>query len=153
VRHRGRCAGPYETGKDTKALEPNDAPCYRFGGTHGGTTAPNLVTGCAVYFDAIGDLDYDGTPYRAAIQFVTDASATEFNTSCNTKTGSGCQLPPKGPGRFYPYFTQAMVGGSCVWEFGNMRNGNTFGQDAQYGSVGPGTIGAFVGPVRRNPNC
>ena len=40
-----------------------------------------------------------------------------------------------------------------MWEFGNMPNGNTFGKDAQYGSVGPGTLGAFVGPVMRNPNC
>jgi hypothetical protein len=176
------CAGPYEAGKDTKGLEPNDAPCYRFGDTHGGLAAPNQVTGCAVFLNAIGDLDYDGTPYRAdwpdsvhpgrypspfrqqqpttvggkhypAIQFMTDASATEFNTNCNLNTGSGCVLPPKGPGHFYPYWTQAMVGGSCVWEYGNMRNGNTFGQDAQYGKVGPGTLGAFVGPVQRNPNC
>jgi len=34
-----------------------------------------------------------------------------------------------------------------------MRNGNTFGADAQYGSVGPTTLGAFAGPIRRNPNC
>ena len=34
-----------------------------------------------------------------------------------------------------------------------MTNGNTFGGDAQYGSVGPGTIGAFAGPVRANPGC
>ena len=27
--------------------------------------APNLVTGCDVFFDAIGDLDYDGQPYWA----------------------------------------------------------------------------------------
>ena len=61
------CAGPYEAGKDTAkaGLEPNDAPCYRFGDRHTGLAAPNQVTGCAVYLDAIGDLDYDGTPYRA----------------------------------------------------------------------------------------
>jgi len=35
----------------------------------------------------------------------------------------------------------------------NMRNGNTFGGDAQYGVVGPDTLGAFAGPVRPNPNC
>jgi hypothetical protein len=54
---------------------------------------------------------------------------------------------------FFLYFTQARVGGVCVWEYGNMRNGNTFGGDAQYRSVGPGTLGAFAGPVRSNPNC
>ena len=32
-------------------------------------------------------------------------------------------MPPKGPGHFYPFFTQAKVGGRCVWEFGNMTNG------------------------------
>jgi hypothetical protein len=178
-----RCHGPYESARDSaKSFEPNDSPCFRAGDTHGGTVPPNLVTGCAVYFGAIGDLDYDGSPYRAdwpdstaagpfptpflqrqpttagghgypRIQFMTDASATEFNTRCNLVTGSGCVLPPKGPGHFYPYWTQARVGGACVWEFGNMHNGNRFGGDAQYGRVGPGTIGAFTGPVRRNPSC
>ncbi len=177
------CSGPYESAKDKgSALEPDDSPCFKFGDTHGGTAAPNLVTGCDVFTDAIGDLDYDGSPYYPdwpdsvtpdrfpssflqqqpitrgglrypEIQFVTDNSATQFNTSCNPITGAGCVLPPKGPGNFYPYWTQAMVGGRCVWEFGNMRNGNTFGGDAQYGSVGPGTLGAFAGPIRRNPNC
>jgi hypothetical protein len=34
-----------------------------------------------------------------------------------------------------------------------MHNGNTFGGDAQYGKVTPDSLGAFVGPVLRNPNC
>ncbi|HXP21462.1 MAG TPA: hypothetical protein VN840_17605 [Streptosporangiaceae bacterium] len=175
------CAGPYESAADTgKSFEPDDAPCYPAGDTHGGTVQPNIVTGCDVFFDAIGDLDYDGTPYYpdwpnsltagrfpspflqqqpttvggrrySAIQFMTDSSATQFNTNCNLETGSGCVLPPKGPGHFYPFWTLAKVGGRCVWEFGNMRNGNSYGGDAQYGRVGPGTIGAFVGPILRNP--
>ena len=175
------CIGPYETSAEDPALEPNDAPCYPFGDTHGGTAAPNLVTGCDVFDNAIGDLDYDGTPYYPdwpnsvrpdkypstfqqlqpvtagghypKIQFVTDNSATQLNTGCNTVTGQNCVLPPKGPGHFYPYFTQARVGGACVWEFGNMRNGNTFGGDAQYGSVTPATLGAFAGPIMANPEC
>jgi hypothetical protein len=177
------CIGPYESASDSgSSLEPDDSPCYKFGDTHGGTAAPNLVTGCDVFFDAIGDLDYDGTPYypdwpdsvtpnrfpspflqlqptTAAghhypqIQFVTDSSATQFNTNCDPVTGTGCVLPPQGPGNFYPYFTLAKIGGSCVWEFGNMRNGNTFGGDAQYGAVGPGTLGAFASPVLGNPRC
>jgi hypothetical protein len=140
------------------------------------------VNGCDVFFGAIGDLDYDGTPYYpdwpnstrpdkfpspflqqqptstdghrySQIQFVTDSSSTQLNTGCDTTTGTGCVLPPKGPGNFYPYFTQARVGDSCVWEFGNMRNGNNFGGDAQYGSVGPTTLGAFAGPILPNPDC
>jgi hypothetical protein len=178
-----RCHGRYEPSRDASAnFEPDDSPCFPAGDTHHGTAAPNLVTGCPVFFDAIGDLDYDGTSYRAdwpqsttagpfpspflqeqprtvanarypRIQFVTDASATELNTDCNLSSGSGCVLPPKGPGHFYPYWTQARVGGSCVWEFGNMRNGNSFRRDRQYGSVRPGTVGAFAGPIRRNPSC
>jgi hypothetical protein len=176
------CAGPYETAADgSKSFEPNDAPCYNKGDTHGGTVAPNLVTGCQVFFGAIGDLDYDGQPYwpdwpnsvkpgtfpspflqqqptsgghrYPQIQFMTDTSATEFNTNCNILTGTGCVLPPKGPGHFYPYWTQAEVGGSCVWEFGQMPNGNTFGKLKQYGRIGPTTMGAFAGTVRRNPSC
>jgi hypothetical protein len=175
------CVGPYEKDPDHGSqFEPDDAPCYRAGDTHGGVTAPNLVTGCAVFFDAIGDLDYDGSPYYPdwpnsvkagtfpspflaqqprttgnsrypQIQFVTDASATEFNTNCNLETGKGCILPPKGPGHFYPYWTLGKVGGQCVWEFGNMHNGRFFGGDAQYGKVTPTSIGAFTGPIRANP--
>jgi hypothetical protein len=85
------------------------------------------------------------------IQFVTDASATEFNTNCNLETGKGCVLPPKGPGHFYPYWTLGKVGGQCVWEFGNMHNGRFFGGDKQYGKVTPTSIGAFTGPIRSNP--
>jgi hypothetical protein len=176
------CSGPYETAAENPNLEPDDSPCYPFGDTHGGTAAPNLVTGCDVFTDAIGDLDYDGSPYYPdwpnsltpdrfpstflqlqpttgsgqrypEVQFVTDNSATQFVTNCNILTGAGCVLPPPGPGHFYPYWTLAKVGHSCVWEFGNMGNGNTFGQDKQYGQVGPNTLGAFAGPIRSNPRC
>jgi len=176
------CVGPYDTSTENSALEPDDAPCFPFGDTHDGTAPPNLVTGCDVFIDAIGDLDYDGTPYYPdwpdsvtpdrfpstflqyqpttgsgqeypEIQFVTDNSATEFLTGCDPESGKNCVLPPPGPGHFYPYWTQARVGGVCVWEFGNIRNGNTFGGDKQYGTVGPTTIGAFAGAVRPNPNC
>ena len=58
-----------------------------------------------------------------------------------------------GPGHFFPFFTLAKVGGRCVWEFGNMTNGRSFGGNKQHGKVGPGTIGAFVGPIRRQPSC
>ena len=176
------CISPYETQEENPNLEPDDSPCYPAGDTHGGTTAPNLVTGCDVFFDAIGDLDYDGSPYWAdwpdslhpgpfptpflqlqpvtaggrqypQVQFETDNSATQLNTNCSPVTGQNCVLPPVGPGNFYPYFTQARVGGLCVWEFGNMTNGNTFGGDKQYGSVTASTIGAFAGPIRPNPHC
>jgi hypothetical protein len=173
-----RCHGPYEQGNENADLEPNDAPCYPAGDTHGGTAAPNEVTGCDVFFNAIGDLEYDGSPYRAdwptsttpgtfpaafeqiatsrgrtypRVQFETDLAATE--AGCNLTNGEGCVVPPNGPGHFYPYWTQARTELGCTWQFGQVRNGNTFGGDAQYGAVGPNTLGAFVGPIIRNPNC
>ena len=176
------CHGPYETDApaDTAtSQEPNDAPCYRKGDTHGGLAPPNQVTGCDVFFGAVGDLDFDGTPYRAdwptsvrpnrfpatfrqatptsrghafsAMQFMTDVSASE--STCDLTTGAGCVMPPAGPGDFYPYWTLARVSGSCVWEFGNMRNGNTFGRESQYGQVAPRTLGAFVSKIRSVPGC
>ena len=132
-----------------------------------------------MFFGAVGDLDYDGTSYRAdwptsvhpnrypspflqetptsrgsaftEVQFVTDTSASE--AGCDFVSGTGCVLPPKGPGHFFPFWTQARVDGRCVWEFGNMRNGNTFGRDRQWGRVGPNTRGAFVSRIRAVPEC
>ncbi|MBV8302344.1 MAG: hypothetical protein JOY68_10525, partial [Candidatus Dormibacteraeota bacterium] len=60
------CKSPYEAGSDSSAKnEVDDSPCFKAGDTHGGHVAPNRVTGCDVFDDAVGDLDYDGTPYRA----------------------------------------------------------------------------------------
>jgi hypothetical protein len=176
------CHGAYEAGTPPDAgssTEPNDAPCYPRGDTHGGLVPPNQVTGCDVFANAVGDLDFDGTSYRAdwptsvqpnrypspflqqtpassghafgKVQFVTDLSPSE--ASCNLTTGSGCAMPPNGPGHFYPLWTRARVHGGCVWEFGNMRNGNTFGGDRQWGKVGPRSLGAFVSRIRPTPGC
>ena len=65
--------------------------------------------------------------------------------------------PPGSPGHFYSYYTQAKVGGECVWEFGNMHNGNRFGGDQQYAHLVE--HGFFKGQlllasaVLPNPNC
>jgi len=153
------CHGAYENAGPPDGTQPSqeqtDAPCYPNGFTHAGTTPPVQVTGCVEF-----DLDHDGTPYYAdwpnsttpnqwpspflqqqptssgarysGIQFETDAPATEINT-CAPDTPQGCAVPPPGaPGHFYPYYTLAKVGGQCVWEFGNMTNGNRFGGDQQY---------------------
>jgi hypothetical protein len=141
--------------------EPTDALCYKKGDTHGSlNTPPNLVTGCLDDFTQNGDLDFDGTDYYpdfpnslkpgpfpspflqqqpttagarySGIQFETDAPASEI-TTCVPQNPQGCAVPPpNGPGHFYPYYTQAKVGGKCVWEFGHMNNGNRFGGDQQY---------------------
>jgi hypothetical protein len=176
------CVSPYEatTQPDGKPNpELSDAPCYPKGFTHLGHAPPNMVAGCIQTIAQNGDLDYDGTSYwpnwpsrvkpntrpspflqmqpmtrgrrYPRIQFQTNAAASE--ASCRP-TGVGCAVPPPaGPGRFYPWWTQARVNGECVWEFGMMRNGNTFGRTHQYGGPSAYFFGNLEGPIRDNPRC
>jgi hypothetical protein len=177
------CNGPYESTADAGPNpEPfgGDAPCYPFGDTHSAFASdPNQVTGCDD-INAGGDLDFDGTSYwpdwpdsttpdsfpstflvdqpssnghsYANIQFETDAPASE--STCSPSTLSGCAVPaPGSPGNFYPYYTQAKVGGSCEWEFGQMPNGNDFGADAQYDGPSAYFFGTLAGPIMSNPSC
>jgi hypothetical protein len=171
------CTGPYERAGRQAGLteEPNDSPCYREGDTHNGLAPPNLVTGCDNFFAANGDLDFDGTSYwpdwpnsttpnrnpspflqeqprtRGApyqhFQFQTNAPASE--ASCK-RTGKGCAVPPPGaPANFYPWWTLAKVQGKCVWEFGQMTNGRTFGRTKQYGQPAlKWFFGNLEGPIR-----
>jgi hypothetical protein len=46
-----------------------------------------------------------------------------------------------------------LVHGQCVWEFGQMRNGNTFGGTHQYGQPSAYFFGNLEGPMRPNPTC
>jgi hypothetical protein len=176
------CTGPYEQAGRTAGLteEPNDSPCFPAGYTHHGLAAPNLVTGCDNFFAANGDLDFDGSSYwpdwpssttpnrhpspflqrepksRHAlykhIQFQTDAPASE--ASCKP-TGVGCAVPPPGaPGHFYPWWTLAKVHGRCVWEFGQMTNGKSFGKTDQYGQPAlRWYYGNLEGPIKPLPSC
>jgi hypothetical protein len=174
------CSGPYEVPADN-ATNPEiaDAPCYPVGDTHGGTSPPNEVTGCVDAFGN-GDVDFDGTPYwpdwpngtspttfpstflqqqpttngkmYSGAQFETDLAASE--STCGPAALSGCAAPPPGaPGSFYPYWTQAKVGGTCVWEFGQMQNGSAFGGAAQYDGPSAYFFGTLSSPVLPNPNC
>ena len=86
------------------------------------------------------------------IQFVTDTSASEL-TRLQPHLRRRLRAAAAGPGHFYPFWTRARVDGACVWEFGNMRNGNTFGGDRQWGRVGPRTLGAFTSRIRSTPGC
>jgi hypothetical protein len=176
------CRGPYENAGPPDGSGPsaevNDAPCFKEGDTHGQLNSdPNLVTGCTG-----GDLDYDGTSYWAnwpksltpgmfpgpltitppatgggagysQMQFLTDNPAS--NIRCNTQTGAGCVVPPtQAPGKFYPYWTLAKVGGTCVWEFGQMTNGNTFGGDKQYGTFTTALgLPEVASKIMPNPHC
>jgi len=177
------CNGPYEAaegGGPNPETPLGDAPCFPFGDTHAGFHSdPNLVTGCED-FAAGGDIDFDGTPYWAdwpnsttansfpstflqdppltngqpysGAQFETDAPASM--ATCGPAKLSGCVVPaPGSPGNFYPYFTQTMVNGRCVWEFGQMTNGKTFGGSNQYNGPSAYFFGTDAGPIIPNPTC
>jgi hypothetical protein len=168
---------------DSGNPEGSDAPCYLAGDTHGGVAPPNEVTGCPGVigpFSPSSDVDFDGTSYWAdwpnhttpgtfpapffqqqpttnggtaypQMQFETDAPASV--ATC-MPSGQGCAVPPPGaPGNFYPYWTQATAGGQCVWEFGQMTNGNTFGGDAQYNGPTARFFGTLASPIMTNPTC
>jgi hypothetical protein len=175
------CRGPYETATapDTgNNPETGDGFCFPKGDTHGGTAPPNLVTGCNNFL-AGGDVDFDGTPYwpdwpnrtvpgrfpspfrqnqpstqghaYPQIQFQTNAPASE--ATCQP-SGSGCAVPaPGSPGNFYPHWTLAKVAGQCVWEFGQMTNGRSFGGTGQYGSPSAWSFANLEGPIMANPTC
>jgi hypothetical protein len=143
--------------------EPTDAFCYPAGDRHTtlpGSHAPDEVTGCLDDVTQNGDLDFDGSPYwpdwptstmagrfpgsftfaqpttvggagYPQYFFQTDTALSE--STCTPSNPSGCAVPPpNAPGHFYPYWT---LTSSCTWEFGNVSHGNTFGKDAQYGTV------------------
>ena len=171
------CVSPYEndTSPDSGNPEGSDAPCFPKGDTHGALDAPpNEVAGCLA-----SDVDFDGTSYRTnwpnkltagpfptpfkqlnprtnghsypLMMFQTDAAASE--STC-APDGTGCAVPaPGSPGNFYPYYTQAKVSGQCVWEFGQMQNGRTFGAEAQYGGPSPYFFGNLEGPLMHAANC
>jgi len=174
-----KCLGPYEDSLPASAekAEASDAFCYPQGDTHGGQAPPNIVTGCLDNAFQNGDLDYEGNPYwpdwptsttpnlfpatflqsppttvhgagYSRFQFQTDAALSE--STCKYPNTTGCKVPPPAaPGKFYPYWTLTK---SCVWEFGNLTNGNTFGKFAQYGSVPPGLgYAQLFGPIMGNP--
>ena len=176
------CQGVYERstmpdGGDNP--EQGDAPCYPKGFTHDGHAPPNLVSGCILFFVQNGDRDFDGTSYWSdwpesltprrhpspflqrepltrgrrygRIQFQTTAAGNE--ATC-MPTGEGCAVPPPGaPGNFYPWWTQAKVDGTCVWEFGQMHNGQSFGRTHQFGKPSAYFFGTLQGPIMPNPRC
>jgi hypothetical protein len=165
------CHGPYEStaardGSKANA-EASDAPCFNKGDTHPafGGLAPDEVTGCVMFFTQNGDLDFDGSPYwrdwpdstrpdtfpstfeqqqpvgAGGLGYPEYFFDSDVALSESTCTGtSGCAIPPpKAPGNFYPYWT---LTSGCLWEFGNMTNGNTFGGPSQeYGTNQIQTLG------------
>jgi hypothetical protein len=140
----------------------------------GTSTAPDQATGCQDNVYQNGDLDFDGSPYwpewptgttagtypsafvdwfpttggaqYSRFFFQTDIALSE--STCTSTTLSGCTVPPKGPGNFYPYWSETKVNGQCVFEFGNVSSKvTTFGKDSEYGKNQFKTLGypEFIG--------
>lgn len=147
----------------------------------GTSTPPDEITACEANLYQNGDLDFDGSAYwpewptstaptsldpssfvealpvsagrkYAQLFFQTDLALSE--STCTSTNHSGCTVPPKGPGGFYPYWSEATnASGACKLEFGNVSSGvNDFSQDAQYGTAQWATLGYpdFVGKILTN---
>lgn len=170
-------ATPNSLGDGGSSPESSDALCYPAGDTHGALdSAPDQVSGCLEDYSQNGDLDFDGSPYwpdwptsttpnrfpstfqqqapttggkqYSRFQFQTDVALSEQTTCTSPFTSSGCLVPPPGPGGFYPYWT--LRDNKCTWEFGNMTNGNTYGEQSQYGSLYTGGYPEILSPFYRN---
>ncbi|WP_376795452.1 hypothetical protein [Thermogemmatispora sp.] len=68
--------------------------------------------------------------------------AADFNGQCNRDTGAGCAIVPNTdegvPADFYPFFSLASHGPTCLWLIGNDVPGlttNDFGKTAEFGSL------------------
>src|SRR5207245_10807572 len=76
-------------------------------------------------------------------------------TTCDTKTGAGCVLPPKngnGQSVFYPFYSVNAAGNFL---FGNDVSGQTtndYGKVAQYGSPNPSFAGTLKSSHHTNPS-
>ena len=176
------CQGRYDGQKRRiRTSSPTTARAIRSATRTGARTPPNLVTGCDVFFDAIGDLDYDGTSYYAdwptstepgrfpgttpqaqptsqgrtypQIQFETDLAATEFR-----------QLRPDDRRRLHGAAAWAgpllpvldarkrpQLG--CTWQFGNAGAPaiRSAATRSTDGDFSP--PGAFTSEIQPNPSC
>ena len=149
----------------------------------GTSTEPDLYTSCQDNEFQNGDLDFDGSPYwtewptgltpniypssflqsfptsnsRQYSQYFFQTDVALSESTCTPSTLSGCTVPPKGPGGFYPYWSSVVLPfGSCSLEFGNVSSGffvNNNGKDAEYGTNQFATLGypEFEGAVQNNP--
>ena len=86
-------------------------------------------------------MDLGGQPAAEPAQRLPPARSAPL--SRRSRAGS------QAPGKFFPYWTLTR---SCALEFGNMTNGNTFGKQAQYGTIVP-ALGypELLGPIMPNP--
>ncbi|HEV8065446.1 MAG TPA: hypothetical protein VGP46_11465 [Acidimicrobiales bacterium] len=174
------CHGPYQNSIPNGPAGNNDSgPCYKAGDTHYMLhAAPNVLTVCDD-FDNGGDLDFDGPSYRQ--QWPTSPTAGTFpgsfidslpttnghqysdfymqtdialsEATCGAATPKGCTVPPKGPGGFYPYWSEIDASGTCYFYFGNVSKGvNDFGKDAEYGTNHLSQFGypEFIGKTYSN---
>jgi hypothetical protein len=149
--------------------EYSDALCFPAGPrtitVNGATqTVSRPIAGCQTEHFQNGDLDFDGSSYRAdwpdgspthptslayigpftngsntypQVQFETNGPQSEI--LCNVVTGAGCTVPPVGPSgpAFYPFWTLGSSSQGCAWNFGNVISGKTvlnFGGVGEYGT-------------------
>jgi hypothetical protein len=149
-------------GDDDFCFPGSEALLYKVQGCTETNTGFDGVSYTAVWPD--GNTRLHPTPFRfgsaltgarfdqaySRVAFEADLPAVETNT-CNRTTGAGCTRIPTTddgtPAQFYPYFTTEAARSGCTWQFGTTTpdTTNTFGGNAQYGSLLPLTYLRFGG--------
>jgi hypothetical protein len=135
------------------------------------------IAGCLTNVFQNGDLDFDGSSYKADwpdgtanhpstfqfagpfdgdhqtypnIQFETDVAASE--NMCDLATGTGCIAQPVGAA-FYPFWTVGSgpqlgsEGSNCNWNFGNVIAGHTTQSFGGPAQYGSPNLDRFPGTV------
>ncbi|MGH9172624.1 MAG: hypothetical protein ACRD0Z_17460 [Acidimicrobiales bacterium] len=174
------CHGPYQnTIPNGPAGNDESGPCYYKGDTHFMLeSAPDVMTGCDDE-DNGGDLDFDGPPYRqqwptgptagtfpgSFVEALPTTNGKQYSTfymqtdialseaTCGSSDPAGCTVPPKGPGDFYPYWSEVRSSTTCNFYFGNVSSGvNDFAKDAEYGTLQLKQLGypEFIGKTYTN---
>ncbi|MEO7021500.1 MAG: hypothetical protein ABI234_15210 [Ktedonobacteraceae bacterium] len=170
----GTCIGNEGSGSNTKAADGDDNGCHaasesllvKIAGCAGTNTGFDGTPYQTVWPD--GNTKLHPTPIRftspqTGDDYDTNYSRTAFEAdlpriegTCNRSTGVGCTIIPTTdtgtPAAFYPFFSIANRGESCVWQEGNHIPGSIsdFGRNAQYGTLLPLTyIGVGGVPFMR----
>ncbi len=153
------CVGNEGSGSDTEPADGDDRVCR--------TASQSLlvqVSGCFGTNTGFDGVPYqnawpDGNTrlHPTAIRFTSPRTGEDFDTNysrmafetdlpriestCDRSTGAGCTLIPitddGTPAAFYPYFSIAIQGDTCVWQEGAHIPGSItdFGKNAQYGNL------------------
>ena len=123
----------------------------------GNPNHPTSIVFTSPHFGPLYNHRYERVGLEADLPRIETAGATASAIPCNRTTGANCTLIPYTddttvgnpvPANFYPFFTNAGSGTSCVWNLGNVIPGvttNDLGGNSEWGPLLKLTYPAFGG--------